>query len=79
MADNPLTDREQFLRWAEWPLTAAFLQFLRDRQATLAGLWAAGNLMLPEDQGKAVELGELADIKCDDLRRFYGLSEEESE
>jgi hypothetical protein len=35
--------------------------------------------MLPEDQGKAVELGELAALDCDDLRRFYGMKEEESE
>ncbi len=77
MADNPLTDPEQFQRWKEWPLTAAFLQFLRERRLTLAKSWADGVEMTQADQGKAVELGELADLHVNDLRAFYDLGEVE--
>ena len=39
----------------------------------LAKGWADGATMTPQDQGKAVELGELSDLRVEDLRGFYGL------
>ncbi|CDO34313.1 hypothetical protein SPHV1_1450005 [Novosphingobium sp. KN65.2] len=79
MADNPLTNRDEFLRWREQPTTQAYLQFLRDFRDSLAKQWAAGESLSPEDQRQARTLGELADLSCNDVRNFYDLSEENDE
>lgn len=73
---NLLTDPEEFQAWKEHRLTAAFLQFLKDRQLALAMAWAEGSRLTPEDQGKSMELGELSRLSADDVREFYSKAEE---
>lgn len=71
--DNPLLNPGRFRKWAAQPESKAFFQFLQDRRLTLARSWAEGNRLSEQDQGKAVELGELANLEPNDLRAFYGL------
>ena len=76
---NPLTERDQFLRWKEHPLTQAFLQFLRDQATEAMRLWASEatpSAQMQPDQTRAGTWLDLCDLECADVRRFYRLDEE---
>lgn len=73
---NLLTDPEEFQAWKENRLTAAFLQFLKDRCLQLAMQWAQGSPLGSKEQSQAETLGDLASLECSDVRGFYGLTEE---
>jgi hypothetical protein len=70
-------DRQTLQEWQDSPLTAVFLQFLRDQQEALARKWAAGSPFPPatrsEEQVMARLLGELADLEWADYATFYDL------
>lgn len=77
---NLLVNPEEFQRWAENPLTVEYRQFLKDRCLQLAMQWAQG--VVPSDnpamisaQHQAETLGDLANLKCSDVRDFYGLED----
>ena len=74
--DNPLTNPPEFQRWKESPLTAAYLQYLKDYQTSLAKAWAAGEPLTREHQVQAETLGDLADLTCSQVRAFYDLGPE---
>ena len=80
MADNPICNPAEFRQWADSPVTAAYLQFLKDRTSALAMQWAQRRS--PSDspemvaaQCQAETLGDLAALQCNDVRAFYGLDE----
>ena len=81
---NPLTNRDEFLRWRDNQLTQAYHQFLMDRVQALSLAWAQRSV--PSDhpamvasQVQAETLGDLAALEHSDVRDFYGLSEGETE
>ena len=81
MQDNPLCNREEFQRWVDHPLTAAFRQFLKDRVQTLAMQWAqaaapSDSPAMMQAQAQAETLGDLAHLSCDDVRGFYDVEGE---
>ena len=78
--ENLLTNPGDFQRWADHPVTQAYLQFLRDRVQSLAMHWA--QRVAPSDhpqmlaaQCQAETLGDLAQLTVNDVRVFYNLSE----
>lgn len=73
MADNPLTDPEEFQTWADHRLTKAFRDYLKDWQLQMAMQWAQGHPLTPEQQAEAATVGFLSDLKADDVRKHYDL------
>lgn len=73
MSSNKLTDPETFRAWKDHRLTKAFLQYLRDHREHLKEQWAAGAQMSPQVQAQADLMGQLCDLDCDAIRRFYDL------
>jgi hypothetical protein len=71
MADSPRFNQALFLEWKAHPLTAPFLQFLRDQQETLGKRWMAGDSVSPQDQTKAQLMGELSTLEWADVASFY--------
>lgn len=41
--------------------------------------WAQGALLSPADQRQAEVMGDLAELSCNDIRRFYGMDEVEND
>ena len=72
---NQLTDPEAFQKWISNPLTQAFRGFLKDYRDQLAMKWAEGHPLGPKEQSQAETLGDLAELECDDIRKFYGVEE----
>ena len=58
--------KEQFLEWANSPLTKKALKGLRDQKDSLASQWAEGVELLPKWQWTAHLLGRLSDTKDQD-------------
>lgn len=75
MADNPLCNPEEFLRWQEHPLTEAYRQFLRDWQREMAEQWAEGHQLTPQQQAEAATVGSLSRLECNQVRKFYDMAE----
>lgn len=71
MDPNPLTDPEKLADWKGNPLTAAFLNYLRDRRQRLMEAWAEGRNLSPEEQAASVLMGRLLNLSSDDVREFY--------
>lgn len=71
MPDSQRFNQETFSQWRDHPLTELFLTYLKDRQARLANQWAQGNLMASETQARASLLGQLAQIRWDDVESEY--------
>ena len=69
-------EAETFSQWRDNPLTQAFLTYLADRQRRLADQWAMGALMDPQTQARASLLGQLAQIRWDDVKDFYESGDE---
>lgn len=70
---NPLTDPEEFQKWKSHKMTKPFLQYLKDRRSALMEAWGRGKLLDPEFQPMAKLLGELADLRCNNIRDFYDI------
>lgn len=68
-----ILDKEEFQRWRDHPLTGEYLDLLKLRRTHLMEAWAAGRHLSPEEQAQAVLLGQLAEVRCDDLREIAGL------
>ncbi len=64
-------NEQTFKEWRQNPLTAQFLQYLRDRQTALKDLWGQGQTMGPEFQVQARWMGELADLQWAEVAQFY--------
>ncbi len=79
MAPTRRFNPETFKEWTNHPLTAVFLEFLRDRQASLGSLWMAGQSLPPEAQYQASFLGELAGLEWGDYAKFYGLDADQDQ
>ena len=76
---NPLTEREQFLKWRDNPLTQAFLAYLKDYRDQLAMEWAKGSPLTQQDQCRAEFANDLTELTCADVRGFYGLEDKTDE
>ena len=74
---NPLTDPEQFQKWKAHPVTGPFLAYLKDRQTALMEAWGRGAALPVDYQSKAMLLGELASLNCDEVRDFYQVEDEQ--
>ena len=74
-----LLDPEEFQRWKDCPLTQCFLNYLRDRQSDLMLAWGRGLVVLPEEQAQAVVLGQLAEIRFEDIEQQYPAAEVRAE
>jgi hypothetical protein len=70
-------NREGLEHWLSLRQTKLYLAFLRDQQAALGQLWARGQPMSPEQQAKALLMGELASLSWADYATFYGLEDTE--
>ena len=68
---------ETFKEWINQPLTAVFLQFLKDRREALGWLWMQGQSLPAEAQYQAAFLGEMLALEWADYAKFYGLEDEE--
>jgi hypothetical protein len=80
--ENLLTNPGDFHRWKDHPVTAAYLQFLRDRAMEAARLWAteaAPSEQMGRDQARAGTLLDLANLSVGDVRGFYNLPDIEGE
>jgi hypothetical protein len=76
---NPLTEPEEFNRWLANPLTEAFRAYLRDYRNQLAMEWAKGSPLTPLDQCRAEMATDLSELRCADVRAFYGLEDKTDE
>lgn len=72
-------NKEAFQEWKAHPLTKVLLAFLRDNQTKLAQQWAAGTEMSPQQQAKALLMGELSALEWADYARFYGLEADDQD
>jgi hypothetical protein len=70
-------NQESFNHWISLPQTKLFLAFLRDQQETLGKAWMAGQSMSPEQQCKALLMGELASLNFADYAAFYKIETED--
>lgn len=77
MADSPRFNKALFQEWKQARANQAFFQFLKDQRAALAEQWASGVEMDPRQQCKALLMGELSTLEWDDVRRFYGIEDDE--
>lgn len=78
MDRNPLRfDRDSFQAWKAHPLTKPLLAYFRDNRDRLAEQWAAGEAMSPQQQCKALLMGELSDLEWADVASFYDIPTEE--
>ena len=70
--------KDSFQEWINHPLTLIYLQFLMDRRSMLARKWAAGVKMDPESQMNAMFLGELSNLKFEEVEEFYEIQDDQS-
>lgn len=68
-----ILEPEEFQRWRDQPLTGEFLGLLKLRRQHLMEAWAGGMPLTPEQQAQAVLLGQLSEVRLDDLREIAGL------
>lgn len=68
-------NQQTFQEWRDHPLTAVYLQYLRDQQAALAGSWARGNQMAQEAQSEAFLLGKMAALDWSEYADFYEIED----
>lgn len=73
----------QFRAWRHHPVSEVVLQYLRDyRAALLAEMqdrWLQGVTRIADEQearGRALAVGELAELQLDAVRAFYGAEED---
>lgn len=75
-------EETRYQQWRHSPVTAAFLQYLRDQAAAfkrdLLDRWQANNLTDADShqtRGIVQTLEEMADLKLETIHRFYGKEE----
>jgi hypothetical protein len=68
-----ILEAEEFQRWKDNPLTREFLSLLAQRQPALTEAWGRGVQMAPEQQAQAVILGQLAQVRFEDVQEMAGV------
>jgi hypothetical protein len=67
----------EFQRWKEHPLTVEFLALLGKRRLNLMEAWGSGTPLSPEQQSQAVILGQLAQVRHEDVLDMAGVEQGE--
>jgi hypothetical protein len=68
-----ILDQAEFQRWKDNPLTQEFLALLGDRQRNLLEAWGRGKFLGAEAQAQAVILGQLAQVRFEDVQEMAGV------
>jgi hypothetical protein len=68
-----ILEPEEFQRWKDSPLTQEFLSLLKARQQNLMEAWGRGQPVSPEQQAQAVILGQLAQVRFEDVQDMAGV------
>jgi hypothetical protein len=68
-----ILEEAEFQRWKDNPLTREFLSLLGKRQLNLMEAWGRGQPMAPEQQAQAVILGQLAQVRFEDVQEMAGV------
>lgn len=68
-----ILEEAEFQRWKDNPLTQEFLSILGDRQQHLLEAWGRGQPMRAEAQAQAVILGQLAQVRFEDVQEMAGV------